>query len=196
TNKYIHTDEEVYHIMTLKQTAAGVILLTMMVTGAACSSPKNTATSPSPSASAAASPQATAETQDTINMKGYIGARIAQEKVGFLFGEAKSKDGKLILNPIAADSKEKAVKFLSSYFDAAMADKLAAHYLTEQQADGAIVTNPTSFFPTNLLDTTKADVTFDTANTADQVKFTTKDGATYTTKKVNDKFVMTDVAKK
>ncbi|MZQ85020.1 hypothetical protein GQF01_23175 [Paenibacillus sp. 5J-6] len=183
--------------MILKQTAAGVLLLTMMVTGAACSSaPKNTGTSPSPSASAAASPQATAETQDAVNMKGYIGARIAQEKVGFLFGEAKSKDDKFILNPIAADSKEKAVKFLSTYFDAAMADKLAAHYLTEQEADGAIVTNPTSFFPTNLLDTTKADVTFDKANTADQVKFTTKDGATYTTKKVSDKFVISDVAKK
>ncbi|MBP1963628.1 hypothetical protein [Paenibacillus aceris] len=183
--------------MILKKTAAGVILLTMMVTGAACSSaPKNTTTSPAPTTSAAASPQATAETQDAVNMKGYISARIAQEKVGFLFGEAKSKDGKLILNPIAADSKEKAVKFLSSYFDAAMADKLAAHYLTEQKADGAIVTSPAEFFPTNLLNTSKADITFDAANTADQVKFTTKDGATYTTKKVNDKFVVTDAAKK
>ncbi|NOV01218.1 hypothetical protein [Paenibacillus planticolens] len=182
--------------MTLKKTAAGVILLTMMVTGAACSSePKNTA-SPAPTASAAASPQATAETQDAVNMKGYIAARIAQEKAGFLFGEAKSKDDKPILNPIAADSKEKAVKFLSSYFDSAMADKLAAHYLTDQKADGAIVTNAAAFFPTNLLTTTKADITFDAANTADLVKFTTKDGVTYSTKKVDDKFIVTDAAKK
>lgn len=183
--------------MKLKQTAAGVILLTMMVTGAACSpGTKNANPSPAPAASAAPSPQASAESQDATNMKGYIGARIAQEKVGYLFGEAKAKDGKLILNPVAADSKEKAVKFLSSYFDAAMADKLTAHYLTEQQADGAIITNTAPFFPTDLLATTKADITFDGANTSDTVKFTTKDGVTYTTKKVNDKFVVSDVTKK
>ncbi|SDN20604.1 hypothetical protein SAMN04487897_102135 [Paenibacillus sp. yr247] len=182
--------------MTLKKTAAGVLLLTMMVSGAACSSAPKTSSSPAPTTSATAAPQATAESQDAVNMKGYIGARIAQEKVGFLFGEAKSKDGKLILNPVAADSKEKAVKFLSSYFDTAMADKLAAHYLTEQKADGAIVTNTTSFFPTDLLSTKKEEITFDAANTKDQVKFTTKDGVTYTTKKVNDKFVLGEVVKK
>ncbi len=129
-------------------------------------------------------------------MKGYIAARIAEEKAEYLFAEAKSKDGGFILNPVAADSKEKAVKFLSNYYDAAMADKLAAHYLTDQTADGAIVTNKTSFFPTNLLDSKKEDITYDTANTKDQVKFTTKDGVTVTTKKVNDKFVLADIAKK
>jgi hypothetical protein len=182
--------------MKLKKTATGVILLTMMVTGVACSSDtKGSASSQAPTASTAI-PQVTAESQDAINMKGYIGARLAQERVDFLFAEAKSKDGAFILNPLAADSKEKAVKFLSNYFDTALADKLAAHYLTDQKAGEAIVTNKTSFFPTNLLSTKKEDITFDAVNTKDQVKFTTKDGVTYTTKQVNDKFVIVDVAKK
>lgn len=180
--------------MTLKKTAAGLILLSVMLTGAACSSsqPKS---SPSPAATTntAASPQATAESQDAVNMKGYIAARIAQEKVDFLFAEAKSGDGAFILNPKAADGKEKAVKFLSSYFDTAMVDKLTAHYLTDQKADNAIVTNKKSFFSSNLLATKKEDITFDASNTKDQVKFTTKDGVTYTTKKVNDKFVVAAV---
>ncbi|KRE46840.1 hypothetical protein [Paenibacillus sp. Soil724D2] len=182
--------------MTLKKTTAGLILLTVMLTGAACSSnqPKS---SPSPVAAATsnttAAPQATAESQDAINMKGYIAARIAQEKVDFLFAEAKSTDGAFILNPKAADGKEKAVKFLSSYFDTAMADKLTAHYLTDQKVDNAIVTNKQSFFTSNLLATKKEDITFDASNSKDQVKFTTKDGVTYTTKKANDKFVVADV---
>lgn len=177
--------------MTLKKTAAGLILLSVMLTGAACSSnqPKS---SPSPAATTTttAAPQATAESQDAINMKGYIAARIAQEKVEFLFAEAKSADGAFILNPKAADGKEKAVKFLSSYFDTAMVDKLTAHYLTDQNA---IVTNQKPFFTSNLLATKKEDITFDASNTKDQVKFTTKDGVTYTTKKVNDKFVVAGV---
>jgi|GEM_PF-5117270 len=182
--------------MTLKKTAAGLVLLTMMITGAACSSAPKQAASPAPTAAASAAPQATTESQDAVNLKGYIAARIAEEKAEYLFTEAKSKDGAFILNPVAADSKEKAVKFLSSYYDAAMADKVAAHYLTDQTADGAIVTNKTSFFPTNLLGSKKEDITFDTANTKDQVKFTTKDGVTVTAKKVNDKFVLADIAKK
>jgi hypothetical protein len=113
--------------------------------------------------------------------------------VEFLFAEAKSADGAFILNPKAADGKEKAVKFLSSYFDTAMVDKLTAHYLTDQKADNAIVTNQKSFFTSNLLATKKEDITFDASNTKDQVKFTTKDGVTYTTKKVNDKFVVAAV---
>ncbi|NEW09762.1 hypothetical protein GK047_27965 [Paenibacillus sp. SYP-B3998] len=184
-------------MMTLKKTAAGVLLLSMMVTAAACSTDqKNSSASPAPSANATVSPQVKTESQDAVNMKGYIGARIALEKIDFLFGEVKSKDGAFILNPVVADSKEKAVKFLSSYFDAPMAEKIAVHYLTDKKADDAIVTNAASFFPTNLLNTKKEDVTFDAANTLDQVKFTTKEGVTYTMKKVSDKLVLADVAKK
>lgn len=178
--------------MTLKKSAAGLLILTMALTGAACSS-KDSAASPSPTAAATAAPQATAVSQDATNMKGYIAARIAREKVEYLFAEAKSADGAFILNPTAAADKEAAKKFLSSYFDTAMLDTLTTHYLTDKKADNAIVTNTTSYFKTNILTTKKEDITFDTANTADLVKFTTKDGATYTTKKVNDKFVVSDV---
>jgi major membrane immunogen (membrane-anchored lipoprotein) len=183
--------------MNWKQTATGTVLAALMVTGVACSSnSSSTTTTPAPTAVATATPQATAESADLVNMKGFIAARIAQEKIVTLFADAKSKDGSFILKSIIADSKEKAVKFLTSYVDAALADKLATHYLTDQKADGAIVTNKTPFFPINLLDLTKDVVTFDAANTADLVKFTTKDGVTVTTKKVNDTFVLSDVVKK
>jgi hypothetical protein len=181
--------------MTLKKSATGLLILTMALTGAACSS-KDSVSSPSPTVAATAAttaPQATAGTQDTTNMKGYIAARIAKEKVDYLFAEAKSADGAFVLNPIAAVDKEAANKFLSSYFDTSMLDTLTTHYLTDKKAGTAILTNTTSYFKTNILATKKEDITFDAANTADLVKFTTKDGAAYTTKKVNDKFVVSDV---
>jgi hypothetical protein len=182
----------------LKQTAAGAVLIAMMVTGAACSSDKTqpaSATTATPAVTASAAPQAT-EDAASFNMKGYIAARLAQEKIDFIFTDTKSKDGaSTILNPVA-NSKEAATKFISVYLDAPLADKVAAHYITDQKAGDSIVTNKTAFIPTNLLDTKKEDITFDTANTKDLVKFTTKDGVIFTTKKVNDKFVLSDIVKK
>ncbi|WNR46224.1 hypothetical protein [Paenibacillus roseipurpureus] len=178
--------------MTLKKTAAGLLILSLAVTGAACSSTKNTA-SPSPAATVSAAPQATTVSQDATNMKGYIAARIAREKVDYLFAEAKSADGAFIVNPVAATDKESAKKFLSSYFDASMLDTLVNHYITDAKAGAAFLTNKTSYFKSNILATKKEEITFDKANTADLVKFTTKDGVTYTTKKVNDKFLVSEV---
>ncbi|MDR6551136.1 hypothetical protein [Paenibacillus qinlingensis] len=179
--------------MTLKKTAAGLLILTMAITGAACSS-KDSATSPSPAATTTATPQATAAvSQDTTNMKGYIAARIAREKVDYLFAEAKSADGAFVVNPIAATDKETAKKFLSSYVDATMLDTLVNHYVTDTKAGAAFLTNTKSYFTSNILTTKKEDITFDAANTAELVKFTTKDGATYTTKKVNDKYLLAEV---
>jgi hypothetical protein len=182
----------------LKQTAAGAVLIAMMITGAACSSQKDqpaSAATATPAVTASTAPQA-AEDAASFNMKGYIAARMAQEKIDFIFTESKTKDGSnTILNPIA-NSKEAAVKFISAYVDAPLADNLAAHYITDQKAGDAIITNKTAFVPTKLLDTKKEDITFDAANTKDLVKFTTKDGVVFTTKKVNDKFILSDIAKK
>lgn len=179
--------------MTLKKTAAGLLILTMAVTGAACTS-KDSTTSPTPAASATAAPQATAAvTQDATNMKGYIAARIAREKVDYLFAEAKSADGAFVVNPIAATDKETAKKFLASYVDAAMLDTLVNHYVTDTKAGTTYATNTKSYFTSNILETKKEEITFDKANTPELVKFTTKDGTTYTTKKVNDKFLLSEV---
>ncbi|CAN7417593.1 hypothetical protein LJR153_002697 [Paenibacillus sp. LjRoot153] len=179
--------------MTLKKTAAGLLILTMAVTGAACTS-KDSTSSPTPAATATAAPQATAAvTQDATNMKGYIAARIAREKVDYLFAEAKSADGAFVVNPIAATDKEKAKKFLSSYVDAAMLDTLVNHYVTDTKSGTTFLTNTKSYFTSNILATKKEEITFDKANTPELVKFTTKDGVTYTTKKVNDKFLLSEV---
>ncbi|OAS19018.1 hypothetical protein [Paenibacillus oryzisoli] len=178
--------------MTLKKTAAGLLILTMAVTGAACSSKDSTTSTPT--ATATAAPQATAAvTQDATNMKGYIAARIAREKVDYLFAEAKSADGAFVLNPIAATDKETAKKFLSSYVDAAMLDTIANYYVTDTKAGATFLTNTKSYFTDNILTTKKEEITFDKANTSELVKFTTKDGVTYTTKKVNDKFLLSEV---
>jgi hypothetical protein len=182
----------------LKQTAAGAVLIAMMVTGAACSSDKTqpaSASTATPAVIASAAPHAT-EDAASYNMKGYIAARMAQEKIDFIFTDSQTKDGaSTILNPIA-NSKESAVKFISTYVDAPLSDKVVAYYITDQKAGDAIITNKTAFIPTKLLDTKKEDITFDAANTTDLVKFTTKDGVVFTTKKVNDKFVLSDVVKK
>ncbi|NQX57934.1 hypothetical protein [Paenibacillus qinlingensis] len=179
--------------MTLKKTAAGLLILTMAVTGAACTS-KDSTTTPTPAGTATAAPQATAAvTQDATNMKGYIAARIAREKVDYLFAEAKSADGALVVNPIAATDKESAKKFLSSYVDAAMLDTIVNHYVTDAKAGAAFLTNTKSYFTDNILATKKEEITFDKANTPELVKFTTKDGVTYTTKKVNDKYLLSEV---
>lgn len=179
--------------MTLKKTAAGLLILTMAVTGAACTS-KDSATSPTPAATATVAPQATtAVSQDATNMTGYISARIAREKVDYLFAEAKSADGAFIVNPIAAKDKETAKKFLSSYIDASLVDILTNHYVTETKAGASFATNTKSYFTSNILATKKEEITFDKANTPELVKFTTKDGVTYTTKKVNDKFLLSEV---
>lgn len=180
--------------MTLKQTAAGLLILTMAVTGAACSSKDSTTSTSTPAGTATAAPQATAAvTQDATNMKGYIAARIAREKVDYLFAEAKSADGAFVLNPIAATDKETAKKFLSSYVDAAMLDTIANHYVTDTKAGATYLTNTKSFFTDNILTTKKEEITFDKANTPELVKFTTKDGVTYTTKKASDKFLLSEV---
>jgi len=165
-----------------------------MVTGVACSSEQ--AASPTPAASQSPAPQAPVESADSINMQGYIAARIAQEKINLMFADQTAEDGSFVLKFTIADGKESAVKFLTAYVDAGLADKLAAHYITDKKAGDAILTNQTPFFPVDILTLKKEDVTFDAANTADQVVYTTKEGVTVTTKKVNGTFVLVDVAKK
>ncbi|MNY42783.1 hypothetical protein D3C86_1777040 [compost metagenome] len=97
------------------------------------------------------------------------------------------------MNPIAAKDKEAAKKFLSSYLDASLLDTITTHYVTDQKAGEAFLTNTKSYFTSNILSTKKEEITFDKANTPELVKFTTKDGATYTIKKVNDKFLLAEV---
>jgi hypothetical protein len=178
----------------LKKAAAGAVIFTLLVTGAACAKKEEPAPAPSNHANTSQTQQAApAESQDSINAKAYNAARIAQEKVEFLFQETKDKDGKYVLNSFYPD-KDKASQFLAAYFDKPMVDKIIAYYVTDQKSGDAILVKQEPFIKKSLLPSKKEDMTFDASSNKDQVKFTTKDGAVYTMKKVNDKFIVADIA--
>lgn len=179
----------------MKQLMTGAVLLSVLVTGAACGKQDAPAASGTSNAGGQAqttqtAPAATKESQDTVNVKAYLAARLAEEKVDFVFHDNKDKDGNFVLNKFYPD-QDKAVTFLKGFYDAAIVDKMVAFYV---QPDGKI--NKDNYFKKSLSSTKKDDMTFDAANTNDQVKFTTKDGAVYMLKKANDTFLVAGVEQK
>jgi hypothetical protein len=186
-----------------KKFAVTAILLSVVATGAACSSDDNKDSAASPSAtpavsaSAAASPAAAAsEAPDAYKMKAYNAARIAEEKINTLFHTSTSED-KAVLNPLIATDKDKAAKFLNAYFDPALSEKILTFYLTpDKTQDGSILVKTDKFLPGSILAAkTKDDVTYE--GTQDEVKMTTKDNMVFTAKKNSEgKYIITDVAKK
>lgn len=183
----------------LKRIAAAALICTIALTGAACSSNssnKDAAGTPaastagnSPTASAAAS-----EKPDVSKTQAFIAARMAEEKVNYLFHQATSEDEKPILNPVTPD-KESAAKFLNAYIDPALTEKILTHYLTEEKADNAIVVKSEPFFSVSMLATPlKEDLTYEGAD--NEYKMTTKDGGVFTVKKdTENKFVLTGFVK-
>lgn len=178
----------------LKRIATAVLICTVAITGAACSSnadKKETAGTASPSAQSVAP----TESPEMSQAKAYIAPRMAEEKVDLLFNKAKSKDKKPILNPIVAD-KAAAAKFLNAYIDPALTEKILSFYLTSEKADDAIVVKETPFFSASILKTaSKADVTFE--GSPNEYKMTTKDGGVFTVKKnAEGNYILADYAKK
>jgi hypothetical protein len=184
----------------MKQVVTGAVLLSVIVTGAACgkndSGAANTANAGGQTKAAQpAQTAAPAETQDAVNTKAYLAARLAQEKVDFVFHENKDKDGNFILNKNYLDP-EKAAAFLSGFYDPALVKSMLAFYMTDKKSGDATIVNKDNFYKKSLNDTKKEEVTFDAANTKDQVKFTTKDGAVYTLKRSGDTFIVTSIEQK
>jgi hypothetical protein len=183
----------------LKRIAAAALICTIALTGAACSSnnsnkdaastPAASTASSSPSASASAS-----ENPDVAKTQAFIAARMAEEKVNYLFHQETSADDKPILNPVTPD-KESASKFLNAYIDPALTEKIVTYYLTEEKAGNAIVVKSDPFFTVSILATaSKDDVTYEGAEK--EYKMTTKDGGVFTVKKdAENKFVLADFAK-
>lgn len=175
--------------MFSKQVAATALVCSLILTGIGCSSAGKPAT---PAAAQTAAPS---ENPDAYKASAYIAARLAEEKVDTLFHQSTSKDGKPILNPLIATDKEKAAKYLNAYFDPALTEKILAFYLTSDKADDSLIVKKDKFFTASILKTSsKDDVTYE--GTKDQVKLTTKDGAVFTVKKANEKYVVSDFAKK
>lgn len=187
-----------------KKFAVTAVLLSVVATGAACSSKDNKDSAASPSATPAVSASASAapasaaasEAPDAYKMKAYNAARMAEEKINTLFHTSTSED-KAVMNPLVATDKDKAAKFLSAYVDPAFSEKILTFYLTPDKAkDGSILVKSDKFLPGSILATkTKDDVTYE--GTPDEVKMTTKDNAVFTAKKNSEgKYIITDVAKK
>lgn len=175
-----------------KQAAASIIIGSLLFTAVGCSSASKQPAASAPAASQSAAPS---ENPDAYKISAYTAARIAEEKVDTLFHQTKSKDGKPILNTLIAADKEKAIKFLNSYFEPAMSEKIVAFYWTADKADDSVVVKESKFFTASVLLTkSKDEVTYE--GNKDQVKLTTKDGGVFTVKRANDKYVVTDFAKK
>jgi major membrane immunogen (membrane-anchored lipoprotein) len=179
----------------MKQMMTGAVLLSVLVAGAACGKQDTPAASGTANAGGQShtthqAPAAAKESQDTVNVKAYLAARMAEEKVDFVFHDNKDKDGNFVLNKFYPDA-DKAKTFLKGFYDAAIVDQMVAFYL---QPDGKV--NKDNYFKKALSSTKKEDMTFDSANTNDQVKFTTKEGAVYTLKKTNEQFLVTNVEQK
>lgn len=182
-----------------KKLMTAALALTIAALGTACSSNKEAA-SPSPSVSPVAStaPSASpapAEDADLYKANAYVAARLAEEKINVLFMSKTTEDGKAVINTNAAENKEQAAEFLNAYLDPALTEKVLAHFLTEETADGAIVVKTEPFVPVSILATaTKDDVTYE--GDANEVKMTTKDGGVFVAKKVSENnYVISDITK-
>ncbi|WP_438432566.1 hypothetical protein [Gorillibacterium sp. sgz500922] len=177
-----------------KKAMLGALILSLSLFAAACSSDKKNAESASPTQSASAAPTA-APTEDAAmyQAKAYIAGRLAEEKIGQLFGQETTEDGKPVLNPNIATTKAAAVDFLNAYLDPALTDKVVAYYIADD-SKAPILVKAEPFVTASILATaSKDDVTF--SGTADEVKMTLKDGGVYTAKKNADgNYIISDIA--
>ncbi|KIL41784.1 hypothetical protein SD70_05400 [Gordoniibacillus kamchatkensis] len=186
----------------MKQFVTGAVLLSVIATGAACGKNDSGATQTvnaggqqQPAAGQQTPAAAPAETQDAINTKAYLAARMAQEKIDFVFHDNKDKDGNFILNKYYPD-QDKATAFLSGFYDPALVKSMVAFYVTDKKSGDSPIINKDNFYKKSLTDSKKEEIAFDAANTKDQVKFTTKDGAVYTMKKSGDNFIVANLEQK
>lgn len=177
-----------------KKIAATALILSVVATGAACSS-KEKESAASPSASPAAT--AAAENPDAYKLSAYTAVRLAEEKLDILFHTNK-KDDKPVLNTLIAADKEKAAKFLNAYIDPALTEKILTHYLTaDKTSDGSVIVKADKFLPVSFLKAApgKDDVTYEGSQA--EVKMTTKDNGVFTVKKnAEGKYILSNAAKK
>lgn len=183
--------------MLKRKIATAALICTIALTGAACSSNNgNNDAASTPSASAASSSPAASpsENPDLAKTQAFIAARLAEEKVTYLFHQETTEDGKSLLNHVTPD-KESAAKFLNAYIDPALTEKILAYYLTEEKADNAIVVKSDKFFSVSILAApSKDDLTIEGSDS--EYKLTTKDGGVFTVKKNADNtFVLADFVK-
>jgi len=187
-----------------KKAMLGALILSLSLSVAACSSDnKKDAAYAAPTQSAAATVAASAaptavpaEDASLYQAKAYIAGRLAEEKIGQLFAQETTPDGKPVLNSNIATTKTAAADFLNAYLDPALTEKVIGYYVTDEKAGAPIQVKAEKFVTASILDTaSKDDVTF--SGTADEVKMTLKDGGVYTAKKTaQGGYIISDIVNK
>lgn len=179
----------------LKQLAIGLFALTMAVVAAGCSNgggeaaEAETPAAAAPAAEGAAAEGAAAEqpaeeapAEDAAleQQKAVNAIAIAEDKVNTLFHHDAAEDGTPLLNATTG-TPEAAKELLLGYYDAAVADRILAHYISAPATDAGVVVNAEPFFTSSVVGVAPADLTIE-GSKADGFAVTTKDNVKYTLK--------------
>jgi hypothetical protein len=144
-----------------------------------------------PATEQAADPEADAQLE---KMKAFNAAQMAEGKLHTLFHKDTAEDGTPVLNAVTG-TPEAAKELLLGYFDAAVADQIIAHYVTDKTTDAGIVVNAEPFFPSTLQGLKFEDVTVD--GTKEATTIATQDNVVYTVSWSDDagRYIVTKVEK-
>ncbi|WP_274364408.1 hypothetical protein [Paenibacillus thermotolerans] len=174
----------------LKKWLIGFFALSMALSMAACGQTNNddadkAAVSGSVSEEAPAdepAEEASAEDPALELQKAFNAAAMAEGKVHTLFAKDTYEDEATgettpLLN-LTTGTPEAARELLLKYFDAALADQIMTHYITDKTIDAGIVVNAEPFFTSTLQGLKFEDVTVE--GTKEAATITTKDNVVYT----------------
>ncbi|WP_199615352.1 hypothetical protein [Paenibacillus alkalitolerans] len=127
--------------------------------------------------------------------KAFNAATIAEGKLNTLFHKDAAEDGTPVLNTVTKTS-EAARELLLGYFEAALADQIIAHYVTDKTVDAGIVVNAEPFFPSTLQGLKFEDVTVE--GTKEATTIATKDNVVYTVSwnEEGSRYIVTKIEKK
>jgi Na+-transporting methylmalonyl-CoA/oxaloacetate decarboxylase gamma subunit len=170
----------------LKKFAIGLFALMLSLGAVACSngeekSPtEETPAAEAPAEQAPAEEAAPAEDAAVEQLKAVNAIAIAEDKVNTLFHHDAAEDGTPLLNA-ATGTPEAAKELLLGYFDAAVADRIVAHYVSAPATDAGVVVNAEKFFASSVIGVAPEQLTVE-GTKADGFAVTTKDGAKYTVK--------------
>jgi len=170
----------------LKKFAIGLFVLMLALGAAACSNggaetpAAETPAAEAPATETPAEEAAPAEDAAVEQLKAVNAIAIAEDKVNTLFHHDAAEDGTPLLNATTG-TPEAAKELLLGYFDAAVADRIVAHYITAPATEAGVVVNAEKFFASSVIGVAPEELTVE-GTKADGFAVTTKDGVKYTVK--------------
>ncbi|TLS51215.1 hypothetical protein FE782_15900 [Paenibacillus antri] len=169
----------------LKKFAIGLFALMLALGAVACSNGgEETPAAETPAVEAPATEAtpaeeaAPAEDPAVEQLKAVNAIAIAEDKVNTLFHHDAAEDGTPLLNPTTG-TPEAAKDLLLGYFDAAVADRIVAHYVSAPATDAGVVVNADKFFASSVVGVAPEELTIE-GSKADGFTVATKDGVKYT----------------